>query len=75
MSEQLAQPSGLDTQLIGDRSLRDWHTWLNTDPRTGESTAHLDCPGSRYGRESAECAWWASATELPTSTLMGSRTT
>lgn len=29
---------------------------LTTDPDTGEDTGWLGCPGSRYGRTSADCA-------------------
>lgn len=64
MSEQTPeQPETIHTYMLGDRSLADWHAWLTTDATTGEDTGHLQAPGSRYGRTSRDCAYWAVAAE------------
>jgi hypothetical protein len=63
MSEQLPSPETMDTYRLGERSLREWHKWLTTDP-SGRDTGHLDTPGSRYGRTSTDCAWWAVAAQV-----------
>lgn len=63
MGEQYSgQPeSELDSLGIAEVSLRQWHGWLTTDQATGEPAGDLQVPCSRYGRNSAEVAWWAIA--------------
>lgn len=40
---------------LGDRTASQWHARLT---RKG---GHPACPGSRYGRDADDCAWWAIA--------------
>lgn len=53
----------LEAIEVHGESLRYWHKWLTTDEDTGEYTGHLLAPGSRYGRNAEDCAWWAVAAE------------
>ncbi len=63
-AEHLRPEETLDTYFLHGQSLRRWHEFLTTDHETGESTAHLVCPTSRYGKDADDNAWWAVATEL-----------
>lgn len=63
MSESQPPPSELETYQLEGRSLNDWHRWLTTD-FNGKPAGHLRTPGSRYGRNSDDCAWWALAAEV-----------
>lgn len=58
MSEQLPEPEAKENRLYG-RTSNEWHTYLTT--HEGEPTGHLATPGSRYGDDAEECAWWAVA--------------
>jgi hypothetical protein len=60
-AERLVVQNELDTYTLGGQSLRAWHQFLTTDQYTGEPSGHLETPGSRYGRNGEQCAWWAIA--------------
>lgn len=68
MSELPSDP--LDTVLLHNRSLRDWHRHLTTNA-DGEPTGHLLCPTSRYGRTADDNAWWAIAAEAVYESALG----
>jgi len=63
MTEQIPSRYTLDTYMLGDYSLRDWHHALTTDDK-GKPTGGLACPVSRYGRTATDCAYWAIAAEV-----------
>jgi hypothetical protein len=58
----LPLPETMDTYMIGDRSLADWHQWLTTED--GEDVGHFGTGGSRYGATASQCAYWAIAGEV-----------
>ena len=62
--KERAPGSVLDRYVLGERSLAGWHEFLTTDPATGEPTGHLETPMSRYGRDAATTAWWATAAQV-----------
>jgi hypothetical protein len=64
MSEQTPPAPTMETYTLGDRTLAEWHKWLTTDPRAGEDTGGLAAPGSRYGRTSRECGYFAIAAQV-----------
>ena len=64
MSESAPDDSELSTIIIHGKSAEEWHRWLITDQKTGESHADAVVPCSRYGSNGEEGAYWALACEL-----------
>lgn len=54
-------PETLDTYVVAEKSLRQWHRWLCMNPDTGRDESHLLTPGSRYGSRALDTAWFAIA--------------
>lgn len=63
----------LESVRLGGRTLREWHTWLNTDQGGDTWQGHTQVVGSRYGRTVAECSYWALAATVVTRAERGRR--
>jgi hypothetical protein len=61
MSETYPQGESLRELELDGKTLAEWHRWINTDQETGENNGYLAAPGSRYGRNGDDTAWWAIA--------------
>jgi hypothetical protein len=55
------QQSPLYEYRLAGKSLAEWHTYLTTDPATGQPVGHLRAASCQYGRCANSAAWWAIA--------------